>query len=338
MSNYRWVVKFLLLSLVLMAILASSNYILNNNYYFNHNLVKFEKHSPDERKYKANYIYNNKLNNDFDTVILGSSITTFLDQKRFYPSNAYNFAVNGMIPAEYKSALNYLEKYNSTDIETVILGLEFFVSNVNEVKRINASNIEKYLTIKDDLLSLIKYLTSVDNIIQPIQSLLGRNTKFYRHFSNVKSHDKLSLHEVKYNIEHGLKRTAEELNRYKYDENYKRILKGFVDSNKNKDMTVFISPQSYPYFALLLDLKFDEYSRWIRETVSIFGDVLYFNYPNEITSNYLNNYQDARHYTSQSGDIIVDDIVNSSHNNYVTLTMENVDSYLKVLKLENDNK
>ena len=316
--------------------LVSLNYILNNNFYFNHNLVKFDKFSPDERKYKSNYLYNNKLSNDFDTVILGSSITTFLDQKRFYPSNAYNFSVNGMIPAEYKPALNYLEKYNLVDVETVVLGLEFFVSNINEVKRINASNIEKYLTTKNDMLSLMEYLISVDNIIQPIQSLLGRNTTFYSYSSNVKSHDKLSLREVKYNIKHGLKRAADELDRYKYDENYKRTLKDFVDSNKDKDMIVFISPQSYPYIELLLDLKFDEYSRWIKETISIFGKVLYFNYPNKITINYLNNYQDARHYTNETGNIIIDDIVNKSRNNYVLLTKENVDSFLERLKLKKD--
>jgi hypothetical protein len=115
-------------------------------------------------------------------------------------------------------------------------------------------------------------------------------------------------------------------------------LKDFFDSNKGKNITVFISPQSCPYFALLLALKFDECSKWIKETVSVFEEVLYFNYLNEITSNYLNNFQDTRHYTNQSGNIIVVDIMNRNHNNYVILTIENVDSYLKTLKLENDNK
>lgn len=83
--------------------------------------------SLDERVEKVNRIYYNERKS-YDSVLLGSSQATYVNQNDFANHRLFNFSASSMKPFEYDYYLNLLEQKRHS-LKTIYLQIDFFGSN-----------------------------------------------------------------------------------------------------------------------------------------------------------------------------------------------------------------
>ena len=335
MNSKKWVFMSFLTSAICLFSIIVVVYLFNLNYYFNHNYLGLAKFSGDERKYKVNYIENNQ--NSYDSILLGSSSTSFINENDFDDFKVFNFSVSGMIPIEYSQAIKYLESKNNKEIKNIFLNIEFFTSNHNEVKRIKKTVNIDYISEKEEYDYLIKELLN----LTALKKIIIRSTNFfepkgetyYSRWDNIHHHiNNLNKSTVNHRINKGIKAHILELKKYKYNSNYKNELMELKNHNLDKIFYTFITPVAKPYMDLIITERFNSYVRWLEETIEVFNNVYIYPYSNRITDNYLETFRDNRHYNSSTGSEIVNDMFNESNNKYILLTRENLNEYIAGLQ------
>lgn len=187
MSSVAWVKNSFYVILFILLAIATVNFLINENHYFEHNFLKIKKHQPDERKYKTNYIEYSKKINKYDSLLLGSSVSTYISQKDFININMFNYAVSGMIPKEYFPTIEYFEK-NNKGLKKIYIGLEFFSTNLNEVNRIAKFNISKYINKKNKMSYLLTFLFKIPNI-----KIYSDSMTYYHRWENVHYAKKIKI-------------------------------------------------------------------------------------------------------------------------------------------------
>ena len=342
MKSKEWVVRSLCTVIIITCGLAVFLNLYNYNYYFNHNALNINKFQPDERKYKTNYLNNNE--NNYDSILLGSSSTTYINENYFEKFKVFNYSVSGMIPLEYQHAIKHLESKNKGDIKNIFIALEFFTSNYNEVTRINKFNIGHYILESEDNLYVLKELLNLASLRNIIADNVrtGDFEKYYIRWGNV-HHTKIFNEKlVSEKIKAGIKKHTKEFAAYTYHMRYKDELLSLKKNNSNKNFYIIITPVAKPYMDLILKNKFQSYIAWLEETVEVFESIYIYPYSNSITNNYLTNFKDNRHYYPIVGKEIVDSIFNENDNELILLTKNNIGSYLSDLVIKrkalmNDN-
>jgi len=324
MKDKKWILIGLGCSIISILFIVLSNYLINPNYYFKHNIFSIEKSNPDERKFKTNYLANNQSTNNFNTILLGSSVATYINQLDFLNMSVYNYAVSGMIPQEYIYAIDYLDSQNSHKVENVIIGLDFYTSNKNEIERISSFNIKHYIsnpTMKYVTLENIKFLLEGEPL-----------SRYYYRWKNIKYAIKLDNDIIKRNMEYSIRIIKKELNDYVYYLKYKEDLFSIKNRYKNKFFIIFIPPITTPLLHLILKEHFIEYKRWVKDIIAVFGQVHSFAYFNETSNDFLNNFQDGRHFYPSVGVKIAKDISNNETKHSIILTKDNIDIWLRNLR------
>ena len=136
--TYQKFLKYVaIFSILLLLLTAFVNYVVDPLWIFTHNNKFNSKQlSFNERQQKTNFLYFNKIK--YDNVLIGSSRTTYIDPNAFNAlGKTFNYAVNGLLPYEYKVLLDNFRIINGSEPKYIILGLDFFSTNKNKNKTKN---------------------------------------------------------------------------------------------------------------------------------------------------------------------------------------------------------
>ncbi|NLJ71724.1 MAG: hypothetical protein GX333_01775 [Syntrophomonadaceae bacterium] len=313
MTYKSWFFSTLLIIALPLLVVASFNYYIDPLWNFNCNNKYNNKQMPfNERQQKTNYITFHKF--DYDSLILGSSRTTYIKQTDFVGLNAYNYAVNNMLIDEYYDYIEYAKKVKGSDFDYIIIGLDFYASNKNLDKEFAepAHYIANTNQFGYRFTSLISRDT-LDYAKQNYAAALEENPINYTYNrENIKSLFKVSEEESVANIETTLNtyRTKIYAN-YEYT-NVREMLEKIKNSNPNTRFIIFTTPVNHKLYNLMLELDLStHYQQLINDVVEVFGEVYDFNYPNAITTD-DRNYFDGSHFYPEIGTLIAHRISNLS--------------------------
>ncbi len=325
-SSKKAVILLFTLFAFLMSIVATINYVVDPMWIFQHkNYFNVKQLDFDERQQKTNYLY--FRNQDYDSVILGSSRTTYLNSNQFRNNfgKTYNYAVNAMSPYEYEIFLDNFDKIVGKQPKSIILGLDFFGSNKN---RLVNSYKKDYLSNSKDYLYKLKMLYNLDILQYSISNI--RET-----FRNKKAHYNSNL--VKeIDVRKDKKSTLKDFIPYEYDTKLLEYYKQLLEKYKGTNFIIFTPPVTIEQLIRNHKNGLDNYYfQWLRDLVKIFKKVNHFMYPTAFSKNYSNFY-DANHFHHISGKIIANKIIKGYNKkkvkNGIVLDNKNIEKFIRDYK------
>lgn len=345
MQAKKWINLFIIFSLLTILLIVSINYIIDPLWTFSHsNKFNNTQDGFDERQQKSNFIYNNRLK-DFNGILLGSSRSTFINQTNFKDIKIYNYAFNAMKPNEYNDYINFAKTNKGKDFEYIIIGLDFFGTNL--LSELKIEKPKYYMDMAQNpfykykmLLSFSTFKKSLKNIRN---SLFGVNLFYDR--NNIKYQSIVSEEEriKKFSMNMISQSSNFSGTKYIYNDQYINILKELKKENPNTKFIIFTSAISSDLLVSILknEKRINEYERWLKETLEVFGELNHFMTINSITKN-LNNYPDADHAYPNIVSLIAKrisekDSIDVPEDFGILLTKTNIDNYLENFKIEITN-
>ncbi|WP_078555902.1 hypothetical protein [Bacillus alkalicellulosilyticus] len=339
-KNRMWVLSVITVMLVILLAVGSVNYIVDP-LWLNNNKNQFNKlqSSFDERQQKTNHITFNDFN--YDTLIVGTSRTTYINQHEFIGLKAYNYSVSAMRISEYNDYIEYAKTRNGKDFEFIVLELywESFNKDIPSTHNdpsyyINTSNLPFYRL--GSLLSIDTLEYSKENI----------EASFNERLTETRMYDRDNIAYTKGKSEKRSKREKEEFlakaknNRYKsnYDENYIGHLNVIKENNPNTKFIIFTNPLTDYHLKSKVSnsSSFKDYERWINDMIEVFGEVYNFTTINTITND-ITNYYDSHHFYPEVGTLIAHRLVGYENELIpsdfgILVTNENVGQHLEFVK------
>lgn len=311
----KWIIITLLLMLVIPLFVAGANFIMDPLFCFQIS-NKFNQKTDDfnERQQKTNFITFRDF--IYKGILIGSSTTTNIDQRAFTRTPLFNYAMNGLWPEELAPYVNYAKKRHGRDLEYVIIGLDFLLSTKLPPPPIDAN---KLIEEANRPLYRLKMLLSLDTLKFSHRTYLnyqsGRRHIYYDR-ENIKYCTPLAREVLDMHMRLGLQNLLEpdkplSLYNYKYNENYRDILKKIKDANSKTKFIVFTIPVIVPFIkAVVQKGLLNDYLRWIRDIVTVFGECYNFMYPNKVTENYMDYFHDPTHCFPVVSPLIADAVFN----------------------------
>ncbi|UNL84083.1 hypothetical protein [Priestia koreensis] len=341
MSYKKWTLSVIGITALFLSLLIGFNFVMDPMWTFNHRThYQNAQMAIDERQQKTNWLTFRPFH--YDTLLLGSSRSTYIDQHKFKGFHTFNFAVSNMSVREYDSFVRYAKQQDQAKLQRVVIGLDFFKSSVNEstaplsldgnVVRANAT-FYRYKT----LLSLDTFEYARKNFKAALKDkpIFERSYDNYNVASAVSYSDKVKQVRTKDKI----KKFREVFYgpTYQYNDKYKAIIERVKVNNPDLEFIPFTTPISTELMqALVEEGRFDDYERWLRDVISVYGGVYNFMYPNTVTNNYK-NYFDGHHFYPQVGDYIAERITDPTNKELPKdfgeyVTADTIDAHLKHVK------
>jgi hypothetical protein len=312
MRNLLW--SFVAAATFVLAFVAAINVVLDPYWYFGiNNKLNRIKYIYDERAQKTNLIAHRNIT--YNSILIGSSRTTYINQTHFKHGLFFNYAVAGIYPWEYGGYVRIAKKQRK--ISTVVIGLDFYG---DLVPRSRSNDPRSYLLTSDSYEAITRNLFSTDGLWFSWKAfcrsigICSLPTFYYDNEYVKRVH--LSLQGRNQRILSSLENYQKNFfaPSFRTNKKLRNIFDTLISANKGIKFIVFTTPISYPLFALMIkDRGFEEYAKWIRLVVSEFGSVYDFMGMNSVTTN-LNDYQDAAHFYPRIGDMIIDRIEGQSNN------------------------
>lgn len=335
MKNKHWLIVVSLCVCIPLAGVGLFNSYIDSLWLFPHknkwNEVQF---GFNERQQKTDYISYRPFT--YDGVILGSSRTTFINENDFVGLNSFNYAVSSMDPREYDAYIEYAKEQKGSDLSNIVIGLDFLGTNKN--REIGFDEPEVYLNNARSFLYPIKSYVSMDGITysrNTIEHSIHDSKDIDRYNrENIKQMRDYTKEERDAQIAAQVDKFSKEIygGNYEY-QNMKEILGTVKEHNPNTKFYVFTTPVSEPLFRTMIQAgRWDDYERWLRDAVDVFGEVHHFMYLNSITTN-LDNYMDGHHFTPEVGTMIAHKVTQQEDPAIpsdfgVVITKENIDEVL----------
>ncbi|KKB41180.1 hypothetical protein [Bacillus thermotolerans] len=336
----QFIAIFFLVTVPALASVVAFNFYIDPYWMYGHS-HSFNDHqvTVDEREQKTNQIFFQDFS--YDTIILGSSRTTYINQNSFKGMKAYNYAVNNMSIREYDTFLKFAKENSDQKVRRVIIGMDFFKTSISESERpASLVNYEKkvhqpFYRIRS-LMSLDLFKYSLRNFKMSKDNNVAELRVYDR--SNVADAKVVSTEEAEKNTKEKIERFRDEFYgaNYQYNPRYKEYLTIFKSRHTDVDFIIFTTPISAElFYAMVEEGHLDDYERWLRDIVDVFGGVYNFMYPNEVTLD-LSNYFDGHHFYPHIGDRIAHrllegtDVQESSFGVYIT--KNNIDKHLREVK------
>jgi len=340
MNAQKWVKNWFLSFTVLILLLLGINFSVDPFWVYKHENILNQVQKPfNERQQKTNYIYFNGF--PYDSLLLGSSRTTYINQNNFKNMNVYNYGLSYATPFEFKSYIDFVKERSGKELKYILLGMDFF--GTNDKLRLLNKDVEKYVKPMKGFCYKCKNLLNLDTTKGSFKnifySIKGASRLYYdRH--NIKYRPALSTVKrlAKYN-KNIIRKTSTFTNtRYVYSEYYKDTVQKIKNSNKETVFIVFTTPVTDGLLLSILkqEGRMKDYERWLHDLVSVFGSVHHFMDLNDISKNHL-NYFDSEHFYPKVGTILAHQLTrkhenNNTINSEIILTKDNIDQYLKDFK------
>ena len=288
----------------------------------------------NERQQKTTHITYNEI--DYDSLLFGSSRTTYINQHNFPNMEVYNYAVSNMSIQEFSGYIDYAKELKNSDFDNLILGLDFFASNKNREIQDPLMTIEQV----NEPFYRLKNLMSIDTIELSVNNLKASHTEeynFQRNYSrsNVAVPGEVNKEEVADRVRETVKTYQNDFygDTYEYNEQYKLELEKLVIENSQTEFLVFTTPVTEEVFQVLYEEnRIEDYKKWLQDIIDVFGGVHHFMYINSVTANYQEHYYDGHHFLPHVGDYMIYkmfDIENTSvpQDFGIYLTDENIDEF-----------
>ena len=343
MSYKKWIKLNSILIIAISLIVATINYIIDPHWSFLHKNSLNQMQIPfNERQQKTNMVYFRGLDR-YNGLLIGSSRTTFINQNDFYNMKIFNYALDGIYPFEYKDYIDFAKKIKGKDFKYIIIGADFYNSNIPH--NLKFENPKHYINNSRSFLYRYRMLFSIDSLKKSIDNIdanISKIAPIYYTRDNVKKRQRASEDERIKNYIRNLKKHINYFMGKNYQPNpeYIEILKRLKRDNPNTKFIIFTSPISANLLVGILKKadKIDEFKKWLRDLVDIFGEIYHFMNINSVTTD-LQNYPDDDHFYPYIGTLIANRISNNININIpkdfgIKLTKENIDSYLKEFENE----
>lgn len=295
----------------------------------------------NERLQKTNYLASREP--DIDTLIVGSSRSTYFNPELLGTEYGFNYAVSSGKPEEFAAQINYVKKKSKKPLKLIMIessfGTAFQVKNTFEKPEYYINNAEDRAKKFRNLLSRDAYKLAEDIRKTPsynyylVEENKLRSYRYpVRHYANNDAKQRA--------IESELKSYRENVYNKPYDERFTQYLHDIHNAIGDSDYIVWTPPVSKQLMQLFCEMgKLDEYECWLRDIVNEFGKVYHFTYPNRITMDNA-NFNDAHHPTGATAELTLKIIMElketgtQENTEYggVVLTRDNIDYYIGVLK------
>ncbi|WP_088007024.1 hypothetical protein [Indiicoccus explosivorum] len=247
---------------------------------------------------------------DADTLLIGSSRSTYVQPSDFEEWDVYNYSVSNLSMREYQSMIMYAFEQNP-DYERVVLGVDFFKSSTEQasapvsIKNYKAKVEQPFYRVKN-LLSLDVLEYSLQNFELSAEDAITEDRLYNRKgdaFAEV-----LSAEEVKANTAAKIEKFGSTFygEHYEYFPQYKEIMQKVKDTEPQAEKIVYTTPISTALFReLIAQGLLDEYETWLADLVDVYGGVWNFMYPNPVTNDIM-NYFDGHHFYPEVGAMIAE--------------------------------
>ncbi|MBB6446050.1 hypothetical protein [Bacillus benzoevorans] len=297
----------------------------------------------DERQQKVNAMHFQPF--DYDTLLIGSSRTTYINQHDFTGMKVYNFSASNVSIREYEPFLQYAVEQNGKSFERVIIGLDFFKTSINQSSGV--VNLDSYIAKMEEpfyryknLLSydLLKYAYDNFKMSKADANILDRS---YNR-SNVAQAMKIDSETTSQQTKEKIKKFRKEFygETYQYNPEYKAVLQQLIDKYPQTEFIFYTTPISTPLFTALVDQGLlPSYEQWITDVTAAAGGMYNFMYPNSITND-IGHYFDGHHFYPEVGTMIAHRIdgtnqgVPADFGTYVT--PENLADQLEFVRKESE--
>ncbi|MDN5049856.1 hypothetical protein [Aliarcobacter butzleri] len=321
MSSKKFLKIFFLSIFIIFFIIGGINYTIDPFNIFSHknSLNKLQK-GFNERLQKSVFLfYNTSL--DYNAVLLGSSRSTYYNQNDYFKGKLYNFAFSGAQVQEYKKYLEFFNKINKKELDTIILGLDFYTyrmdKNIEAIKFPNETKLAFFIN-NYFLLSTLKY--SLINIKRSYFNETGHRS--YNR-DNIVETTKVSYEDSK---EQTIKRSKKYYENFIIDNTYKKNLLELKNTFNHSNFIIFIPPLSKPFLEeIYSDNKlFLIYMEWLKTLIDIFGEVyLFSNLDNKWSVNYEKYTMDGDHFYPEIGKEIFKQIITNKLDEGILLRKDN---------------
>ena len=285
--------------------LALFNVIFDPLLCFSHiNFLNEKAELIDQRQQKTNLLTFGPRR--FSSLVIGSSRTELIRPKDIMNGKAFNYSAPAMLASEYEEYIDYFRKINLIKLDSLYIGLDFFTTNTKgPIKNEKPST---YFERTEQRLYRFKTTISFDTLRAYLKKRW--DTSYYYQFDR-KEGVTVFRQGVKYDMDKLLKDRLELFNKhfyssdnYEYDTSFVQTCETLRDSNSDVRLVVFTTPVSQPLFeALVRAGRFEDYCRWIREIVTVFGGVYNFMCLNNVTIN-QSNFMDADHLFTDSAALV----------------------------------
>ncbi|WP_394238809.1 hypothetical protein [Niallia oryzisoli] len=338
MKYKKWSIRTLLLAILPLLLVVAVNYYIDPLWLTNHSSKYNQRQMViDERQQKTNFITFNDF--DYDTLIIGSSRTTHINQEDFIGHKAYNYSVSAMRVWEYNDYIEYAKKVKGGDFDTIVMELYYdsFEKNLLD----NSEDPLHYIDQANSPFYRIKSLLSYDTLKYSFQNYTASTKK---EFIETRMYNRKNTAEAKrFTNEEALAAKTSFQNTFtdtptNYDENYLQTLETLKKNNPNTKFIIFTNPTSdYTLKGNVRDKEtFADYERWLTEITYVFDNVYNFAYLNSITTD-PNNYYDPYHFYPEVGKLIVDKIMGYSNPDIpsdfgVKIDVGNIDEHLQFVR------
>lgn len=340
MNSKKWIKILAVLCVLGVGFVGGINYLVDPLWTFSHsNKLNSKQGGFDERQQKTNNVYFNGLD-DYNGILLGSSRTTFINQNDFKNMNIFNYSSSSMYPHEYKGYIDFAKKVKGEELEYIVIGADFFGTNIPKDLKFNTP--EFYINNSISALYRYKMLFSLDALKKSLSNIKNsfKGAKQYYDRNNVKYQPKVSESERLKRYTTNLKRHTNELSypKYTYNTNYIEILKQIKQENPNTKFIIFTSAITSDLLVSIIKngKRINEFEKWLKELIDVFGTVHHFMTINSVTKN-LQNYPDDDHAYPHIVKMIANKLSDTTNNKIPNdfgkiITKENVDEYIAEFK------
>lgn len=342
MDKYKkWIFQLLLTStLLLVPILITVmgfNYYIDPLWNFNHkNDYNTYQIGFDERQQKTNYITSRPFN--YDSLLLGTSRVTYMDQTQFKENNVYNYSLSELHINEYGPFIEYAKKQKKSPFDKIYMEL-YFESFRKGESRFKDPNL--FFENSENPFYRYTSLFSYSTMKRSIDNMGYSKADYYDGYRSYNRDNVASTIYVNENIKESLEGYPEWFEENKYEENYPydpeyiEKLKRLTEENPSTNFVVFTDTMPAGKLKAILNDPYywEMYERWIREMLEVFGEVYSFQTVNEYTSD-EKYWFDNFHYYPNVGDKIIANLEGRENDPSfcIRVTKENVEAFFITLK------
>jgi hypothetical protein len=304
MTYKNWFYKTLISSLLIMFLVIMVNYFNDPLWVSDHNnFFNSQQQGFNERQQKSNKIFFTK--EKYDSVMVGNSKATYINQRQFKLGKLFNYAVSDMHPDEYNDYIEFFKEKMGKP-KHIILGIDF---NSCLKRQNKAQDPNIYIQTSKSHLYRYKQLLSYDTSIYSLRNLLknfsDRKTIYDRQNIKIKKNYKIDE-----NYEINISAWEDEAKEYyklsEYNPNFEQNLSKIRLNNPESNIISIFLPDFSPKFLFYSKSK-EIYDQCLEDAKKNSNIVYNFMHFNKSTID-IKNYYDFSHFRPEIGKKIMDNI------------------------------
>jgi len=344
MSIYKkWLLKLTVSSLIfiapLLGLVMYYNYKIDPLWNFSHkNEFNDIQIGFDERQQKTNYLFARPFN--YDSLIIGSSRVTYMNQSKFINNDVFNYSLSEMHINEFSPYINFAKKRKGSSFEKIYMELYF------ESFRAGSSSFKDPATYFENTENPFYQYTTLFSYNTVKRSATNKELSLANYYSGFRSYNRYNIATTSYvnkEMDDNLEKFPQSFeknkkkDKYPYDNLYKTKLQNLVIENPQTKFVAFTDPMPAEKLKTMLrdELYWSVYVRWYTEMVEVFGRVYSFQTINPYTTN-TDYWFDLYHYYPSVGDVMIDQLEGRDLDASICfiVTKENINEYFSMLKKE----